>query len=291
MRAVPRARASTRRRAAGVPASRRRPPARRRHRARVDADAFVLRRRRQDRRAARRHPPRAERRRRRRWASRRGLIRELRAGPHRRGGPRGDAGRRASEHGCELPDDVIVAARRRRRAAGHESGYGAIAARRAGRRRHLAARPALALLGRHDAHVRGGRGEPPAELAAYWAAHARVAASASIADGRGRAPTAARLRARRASRLEARPADRSDQGAGRRCSTEGYFHGLGHGVGLEVHERPDLGRAGARLDRRRRHHARARLLPAGLRRLSGSRTSCVVTDDGCEILTDFPYEL
>ena len=24
---------------------------------------------------------------------------------------------------------------------------------------------------------------------------------------------------------------------------------------------------------------------------AGSRTSCVVTEDGCEVLTDFPYDL
>ena len=72
---------------------------------------------------------------------------------------------------------------------------------------------------------------------------------------------------------------------------KGFFHGLGHGVGLEVHEGPYLG-----------------LLPAG-RLLAGDVITLepgaydpaiggvrledlvLVTDDGCEVLTDFPYDL
>ena len=71
----------------------------------------------------------------------------------------------------------------------------------------------------------------------------------------------------------------------------GFFHGLGHGVGLEVHEGPYLG-----------------LLPAGPLlagdvitlepgvyepAIGGVRLEdlVLVTDDGCEVLTDFPYDL
>ena len=71
----------------------------------------------------------------------------------------------------------------------------------------------------------------------------------------------------------------------------GFFHGLGHGVGLEVHEGPYMG-----------------LLPGGKLvagdvvtiepgcydpAIGGVRLEdlVLVTDDGCEVLTRFPYDL
>jgi hypothetical protein len=54
---------------------------------------------------------------------------------------------------------------------------------------------------------------------------------------------------------------------------DGYFHSLGHGVGLDVHEQPSLARSGEDLARGRRRHARAGPLPPRLGRLParGSR--------------------
>ena len=72
---------------------------------------------------------------------------------------------------------------------------------------------------------------------------------------------------------------------------EGFFHGLGHGVGLQVHEAPSLGRGGT-------HELVAGdvvTLEPGLYRpgFGGCRLEdlVLVTDDGAENLTDFPYEL
>jgi len=71
---------------------------------------------------------------------------------------------------------------------------------------------------------------------------------------------------------------------------DGFFHGLGHGVGLEVHELPSMGRIGDDL------------LPGdvvtvepGLYRsgYGGLRLEdlVLVTKDGHEVITDYPYDL
>jgi Xaa-Pro aminopeptidase len=72
---------------------------------------------------------------------------------------------------------------------------------------------------------------------------------------------------------------------------DGFFHALGHGVGLEVHESPFLGRtpegelvAGDVIT----------LEPGAYRRGYGGvrlEDLLLVTEDGCEVLTDFPYDL
>jgi Xaa-Pro aminopeptidase len=71
---------------------------------------------------------------------------------------------------------------------------------------------------------------------------------------------------------------------------DGFFHSLGHGVGLEVHELPSLGRLGTELVA-----GDVLAVEPGLYRkgFGGCRLEdlVLVTDDGCEVLTDFPYDL
>ena len=71
---------------------------------------------------------------------------------------------------------------------------------------------------------------------------------------------------------------------------DGFYHSLGHGVGLEVHERPGLGRtpdaliAGDVIT----------LEPGCYRKdIGGVRLEdlVIVTENGAELLTDFPYDL
>jgi Xaa-Pro aminopeptidase len=72
--------------------------------------------------------------------------------------------------------------------------------------------------------------------------------------------------------------------------SSGFFHGLGHGVGLEVHEQPWLSRDPSKLVA-----GDVITLEPGLYRqgFGGVRLEdlVLVTDDGAENLTDFPYDL
>ncbi len=71
---------------------------------------------------------------------------------------------------------------------------------------------------------------------------------------------------------------------------DGFFHGLGHGVGLEVHERPWMGRYGDELV-----PGDVITIEPGLYRkgYGGVRLEdlVLVTEDGYENLTGFPYDL
>lgn len=75
-----------------------------------------------------------------------------------------------------------------------------------------------------------------------------------------------------------------------RVLEEGFFHSLGHGVGLEVHELPGLGRVGEEIVA-----GDVLAVEPGLYRkgFGGCRLEdlVLVTDDGCEVLTDSPYDL
>jgi Xaa-Pro aminopeptidase len=191
------------------------------------------------------------------------------------------------EHRCALPDTVIVS-HGAQAADGHESGHGEI----------LAGESVVVDIWPQDKESRcwadmtrtfvAGGVAPPQELQRYWeltreSLHRVYPLVKAGANGREifEASCAPYQEAGEPTQLTKEP------GAVLR---DGYFHALGHGVGLEVHERPHLGRKADTL----LAGDVVTLEPGCYRQgFGGVRLEdlVIVTEDGCETLTDFPYEL
>ena len=191
------------------------------------------------------------------------------------------------EHGSELPDDVIVA-HGPQSADGHESGSGPLAA----------GEPVIVDIWPRDRASRcwadmtrtfvAGGGEPAPELAEYWAL-TKASLALVYPEVRDGADAAAIFRRSCEPYIEAGKPTQLTKAAGE-VLRDGYFHSLGHGVGLEVHEQPGLGRSPDTL----RTGDVITLEPGCYRQgYGGCRLEdlVVVTDDGYELLTDFPYDL
>src|SRR5215208_2218065 len=191
------------------------------------------------------------------------------------------------QHGCDLPGDVIVS-HGPQSADGHEEGHGEL----------VTGEPVVVDIWPRDRASRcwadmtrtfvAGGGEPADELAEYWRLtreslelvypEARAGADAQAIFRRPCEPCIA---AGKPTQLTKRDGE---------VLRDGYFHGLGHGVGLEVHERPGLGRAPDTL----RAGDVITLEPGCYRQgYGGCRLEdlVVVTEDGSETLTNFPYDL
>ncbi len=191
------------------------------------------------------------------------------------------------ELGCDLPGDVIVS-HGAQSADGHESGHGAL----------VAGEPVIVDIWPRDRASRcwadmtrtfvAGGGAPGDELAEYWQLtkesldlvypEVRAGADAQAIYRRSCEPYIAAGKPTQLTKPEGE------------VLRDGYFHGLGHGVGLEVHERPALSRSPDTL-----LAGDVITLEPGCYRqgYGGCRLEdlVVVTEDGHETLTNFPYEL
>jgi Xaa-Pro aminopeptidase len=191
------------------------------------------------------------------------------------------------EHDCDLPGDVIVS-HGAQSADGHESGSGAL----------VAGEPVVVDIWPRDrtsrcwadmtrTFVAGGEA-PSDELAEYWQLtkesldlvypEVRAGADAHAIYKRSCEPYIAAGKPTQLTKAEGE------------VLRDGYFHGLGHGVGLEVHERPALSRSPDTL-----LAGDVITLEPGCYRqgYGGCRLEdlVLVTADGCETLTDFPYDM
>ena len=191
------------------------------------------------------------------------------------------------EHGCELPDDVIVS-HGAQAAVGHEAGHGELAA----------GESVVVDIWPRDKASRcwadmtrtfvAGGGEPPEELARYWQL-TRASLERIYPMVRAGADCPTIYTASCEPYHEAGLPTQLTKEPGT-VLEDGYFHGLGHGVGLELHERPNLGRTPDTL----RAGDVITLEPGCYRPgFGGCRLEdlVVVADEGYETLTDFPYDL
>jgi Xaa-Pro aminopeptidase len=190
------------------------------------------------------------------------------------------------EHGCDFDDAMVPHGAQS--ASYHEMGDGPL----------TAGEPVVVDLWPRDHRSRcftdmtrtfvAGGADPPRQLMEMWrlcreslaAAYAQIRAGA---DG-------ARVYAASCEPFEAAGWPTLRTKAPGEPMVDGYAHGLGHGVGLDVHERPDLGRLGDELVAGDVIAIEPALYRQGF---GGCRLEEVllVTDDGYERLTDFPYEL
>jgi|SRR5919108_826870 Xaa-Pro aminopeptidase len=214
------------------------------------------------------------------------LIRELRAGLASED-VRDAMTDVCDEHACDLPGDVIVS-HGAQSAVGHESGHGALAA----------GEPVVVDIWPRDRESRcwadmtrtfvAGGAAPDEELAEYWRLTKR-SLELVYPEVRGGADAQAIFRRSCEPFIEAGKPTQLTKADGE-VLREGYFHGLGHGVGLEVHESPRLGRSPDALIA-----GDVITLEPGCYRegYGGCRLEdlVLVTEDGCETLTDFPYDL
>ena len=215
-----------------------------------------------------------------------GLVRELPGGLTCER-VREEMQRICDEHGAELPATVIVA-HGAQSAVGHEEGSGPI------ERGEVVLvdiwprdRVSRCWADMTRTFVAGGAA-PPAELQEYWEL-TRASLDAVLGEIRPGA-VCRELHARSCEPFEAAGKPTVRTKPQNTVLEEGYYHGLGHGVGLEVHERPNLGRSDERLIA-----GDVVTVEPGCYRpgFGGCRLEdlVLVTEDGCEVLTDFPYDL
>jgi Xaa-Pro aminopeptidase len=192
-----------------------------------------------------------------------------------------------AEHSCDLPDDVIVS-HGPQGALGHEPGHGPIGEGEAVIV-DIWPRDRVSRCWADMTRTFVAGGLPPAEEIVRWWELTRESLDRVFAEVRAGADCQA-LYALSCEPFEAAglPTQRTKP-AGTKLD-EGYYHSLGHGVGLEVHERPMLGRTPDTLV----VGDVVTLEPGCYRKdLGGVRLEdlVLVAEDGAVLLTDFPYDL
>ena len=189
-----------------------------------------------------------------------------------------------AERGAPAPPDIIVASVWQ--GFGHESGHGPLPA---GLPIQIDLWPQDEASGCWADMTRTFvLGEPPAAVRAQEALVAEALETARAAAGPG--VTGRELHALCCDLFEAAGHRTQRTGPGD-DPAEGFQFSLGHGVGLDVHEDPGLGQSG----RDPLVAGDVIAVEPGLweREIGGVRFEdlLLITDDGCEVLTEYPYDL